>query len=106
MSWARSKPRTLHWLALSLLVISVCINYADRGNLGVAAKSISVDLHLAPEQLGYLLAAFSMTYAFGQLVSGKLIDHLNVNWAYALGFLLWSAATGLTGAAQTFWAVL
>jgi ACS family D-galactonate transporter-like MFS transporter len=106
MSWARSKPRALHWFALSLLVISVCINYADRGNLGVAAKSISVDLHLAPEQLGYLLAAFSMTYAFGQLISGKIIDHLNVNWAYALGFLLWSAATGLTGAVQTFGAVL
>jgi ACS family D-galactonate transporter-like MFS transporter len=96
----------LHWFALSLLVISVCINYADRGNLGVAAKSISADLHLAPEQLGYLLAAFSLTYAFGQIVSGKIIDHSNVNWIYAAGFLLWSAATGLTGAVRTFWAVL
>jgi MFS transporter, ACS family, D-galactonate transporter len=106
MTPATSKPRALHWFALSLLVISVCINYADRGNLGVAAKSISVDLHLAPEQLGYLLAAFSMTYAFGQLVSGKIIDHSNVNWVYAAGFLLWSAATGLTGAVHTFWAIL
>ncbi len=106
MTWAIGKPRALHWFALSLLVISVCINYADRGNLGVAAKSISVDLHLAPEQLGYLLAAFSLTYAFGQIVSGKVIDHSNVNWAYAVGFLLWSAATGLTGATQTFWAIL
>ncbi len=100
------KPRTLHWFALALLVISVCINYADRGNLGVAAKSISADLHLAPEQLGYLLAAFSLTYAIGQVISGKIIDHWNVNWAYAAGFLLWSVATGLTGIVHTFSAIL
>ena len=88
------KPRILDWFALLLLVFSVCINYADRGNLGVAAKSLSGELHLAPEQLGYLLAAFSLTYSFSQVFAGKIIDHWNVNWVYAAGFLLWSAATG------------
>jgi MFS family permease len=106
MNRAMLKPRTLHWFALVLLVISVCINYADRGNLGVAAKSISAELHLAPDQLGYLLAAFSLTYAIGQLISGKIIERWNVNWAYAAGFLLWSAATGLTGVVHTFSAIL
>ncbi len=102
----RKPSRTLHWFALVLLVISVAINYADRGNLGVAAKSISSELHIAPDQLGYLLAAFSLTYAFSQLIAGKIVDHWNVNWAYAGGFLLWSAATGLTGLAGSFGAIL
>ena len=96
------KPRPLDWFAIALLVISVFINYADRGNLGVAARTISGELHLAPDELGYLLAAFSLTYALCQLVAGKLIDHWNVNWVYAIGFLLWSAATGLTGFAHSF----
>lgn len=100
------KPRVLDWFALLLLVFSVCINYADRGNLGVAAKSLSIELHLAPEQLGYLLAAFSLTYAFSQIFAGKMIDQWNVNWVYAAGFLLWSAATGLTGLTRTFSAIL
>ncbi len=100
------KPKPLHWLALGLLVVSVCINYADRGNLGVAAKSLSAELHIAPDQLGYLLAAFSLTYAFSQIVSGRIVDRWNVNWAYALGFLLWSAATGLTALSRTFGAIL
>ena len=100
------KPRPLHWIALALLVVSVCINYADRGNLGVAAKSLSTELHIAPQQLGYLLAAFSLTYALSQVVSGKIVDRWNVNWAYAIGFLLWSAATGLTGLTKTFSAIL
>ncbi|HEY7212505.1 MAG TPA: MFS transporter [Bryobacteraceae bacterium] len=99
------KPRTLHWVALALLVISVCINYADRGNLGVAAKSISSELHIAPAGLGYLLAAFSITYAFAQAFSGKIIDSWNVNWVYGAAFLLWSSATGLTGLAHSFTAI-
>ena len=106
MSQSSPKPRALYWFALGLLVISVCINYADRGNLGVAAKSISGELHLVPAQLGWLLAAFSITYSLSQLFTGQLIDHGNVNWIYAAGFLLWSAATGLTGAVHGFTAIL
>lgn len=94
------------WLALWLLVISVCINYADRGNLGVAAKSLEIELHLNPDQLGKLLGAFSLTYAFSLIAAGKLIDRFNVNWLYAGAFLLWSAATGATGLASGFWSIL
>lgn len=102
METAREKPRLLHWFALILLVISVCINYADRGNLGVAAKSLERELHFSQGQLGILLGSFSLTYALMQLVAGPAIDRWNVNWLYAWGFLLWSAATGLTGLANSF----
>ena len=100
------RSRKLAWVALWLLVISVCINYADRGNLGVAAKSLEAELHLNPDQLGKLLGAFSLTYAFSLIAAGKLIDRFNVNWLYAGAFLLWSAATGATGLANGFWAIL
>ena len=96
------KPRALHWFALLLLVISVCINYADRGNLGVAAKSLERELHLGQAELGTLLGAFSITYAVSQFFAGKLIDRWNVNWLYAGAFFLWSAATGATGLTSTF----
>ncbi|MBV9269267.1 MAG: MFS transporter [Acidobacteriaceae bacterium] len=92
-----SRPSTLQWVALVLLVISVAINYADRGNLGVAASAIERDLRLNPEKIGILSTGFFWTYALFQLVAGKLIDRWNVNWVYAAGFLLWSAATGLVG---------
>jgi ACS family D-galactonate transporter-like MFS transporter len=96
------RPHRLHWLALGMLVLSVGINYIDRGNLGVAAKSIEADLHFAPDKLGVLLGAFFFTYSFCAILAGKLIDHWNVLWVYAGGFLLWSAATGLTGLATSF----
>lgn len=92
----------MHWIALALLVISVFINYIDRGNLGVAARSIESDLRFPPEYLGILLGGFFWTYSLFQIVAGKIIDRWNVNWVYAAGFLIWSAATGLTGLASAF----
>jgi MFS family permease len=97
-----AKPRLVDWIALVLLVVSVCINYADRGNLGVAAKSMQAELHFSNEQLGILLASFSFTYALMQLAAGPAIDRWNVNWLYAAGFFIWSAATGFTGIASSF----
>ncbi|MFL6464684.1 MAG: MFS transporter [Bryobacteraceae bacterium] len=96
------RPHRLHWLALGLLVLSVGINYVDRGNLGVAASSIEAELHFAPDKLGLLSTAFFLTYSLFAILSGKILDHWNVNWVYAAAFLLWSATTGLTGLATSF----
>lgn len=105
METAAPRPSVLHWTALALLVVSVCINYVDRGNLGVAARSIESDLHFRPENLGILLGGFFWTYSFCQIAAGKIIDRWNVNWVYAIGFLVWSLATGLTGLVSAFWVI-
>jgi MFS transporter, ACS family, D-galactonate transporter len=83
-----------------LLVISALINYIDRGNLSIAASMIKDELRISPAQLGILLSAFFWTYASCQLISGWLVDRFNVNWVMAVGFLMWSAATSLTGFAH------
>ncbi len=92
------KPgRGSRWLLLSLLVISVCINYIDRGNLSVAATAVSRDLEIDPQKIGLLLSAFFLTYALFQVVAGWAIDRFNVLWVYTVGFVLWSLATAATG---------
>ena len=87
-------------VVVSLLVISVLINYIDRGNLSIAASMIQDELHISHSQLGILLSAFFWSYAAFQLISGWLVDRFNVNWVMAFGFLLWSTATSLTGFAH------
>jgi MFS family permease len=89
--------RPLHWAILLLLSLSVGINYVDRGNLAVALSSIEREIHLGQDQLGILGMAFFVSYSFAQIFAGKLIDRFNVIWVYALGYLLWSCATALTG---------
>src|SRR5579864_7311014 len=88
--------------ALLLLAISAFINYVDRGNLSIAAPMLKDELGISASDLGFLLSAFFWTYACMQLVSGWLVDRLNVNWVIAGGFFLWSAATAGTGVVRTF----
>ena len=92
-------------VVLLLLGISVFINYVDRGNLAIAAPMLKDELGISAAQLGVLLSAFFWTYACLQVVSGWLVDRLNVNWALAGGFFLWSAATAGTGIVHAFWAL-
>jgi MFS family permease len=89
-------------LALVLMAISVFINYVDRGNLSIAAPMLKDELGISASQLGILLSAFFWTYAGLMPFSGWLVDRLNVNWVFAGGFFLWSAATAATGLAHTF----
>lgn len=82
-----------------LLVSSIFINYIDRGNLSVAAPLLEHELSLTPAQLGSLLASFFWTYSLLQLfgIAGWLTDRFHVGVVFAVGFLLWSGATALTG---------
>jgi MFS family permease len=98
------RRRELTWGALGLLVISGFLNYFDRSNLSVGAGQIQNELHLDSLQLGMLFSAFFWTYAMMQvlLISGWLVERFNVCWILAGGFLLWSGATAVTGAARAF----
>ena len=94
------------WFLLALLVVSVTINYIDRGNLSIAASRLSSELQLDPEKIGLLLSSFFWTYAAMQIVAGWLIDRYSVYWIFAGGFFIWSAATALTGLAGGFITIL
>lgn len=95
------------WSLLILLIVSVFINYIDRGNLSIAAPLIQKELALSPLQVGGLLSAFFWTYSLLQLVgfSGWLADAFPVGLVFALGFLVWSMATIATGFLSGFAAI-
>jgi len=95
-----------HWRALILLVLSVGINYIDRGSLSIAAPVLQKEMALSPEQLGLLLSAFFWTYASFQIIAGWLVDRYSVNVVFGIGFLLWSGATAATGMVTGFTALL
>ena len=91
---------------LWLLGIAAFINYIDRSNLSIAASTIKGELGLSASQLGILFSAFFWTYALFQPVVGWLVDHFDVNWVLATGFILWSVATASTGLVRHFAAFL
>jgi MFS transporter, ACS family, D-galactonate transporter len=90
------------WRFLILVMLSVYINFIDRGNISAAAPVLASDLSLSPTSLGLLLSAFGWTYAFSLPIAGWLVDRYDVKWVFAAGFFVWSAATVGTGWVHTF----
>ena len=84
-------------LVLILLVVSVAINYLDRGVLSVSAPILQRELTLSPTEMGLLFSAFFWSYAVFQLVAGWLVDRYEVKHIVSAGFLVWCLATASVG---------
>ena len=96
------KSASMHRLLLFLLVLSVAINYVDRGSISIAAPVVSKELSLSPVRMGLLFSAFFWSYTGVMVVAGWLCDRYNIYWVLGLGYLLWSLATLGTGFVSTF----
>jgi MFS family permease len=90
------------WGLVALMVIVMTISFIDRGNLSVAAPVMVAEMKLSAWAMGLLLSAFFWTYALFQIVSGWLSDRFEVRWVYAIGFVVWTAATFSTALVSTF----
>ncbi|MDQ0121814.1 sugar phosphate permease [Pseudomonas lini] len=84
-----------------LLLIGI-VNYLDRSALSIANTSIQKDMMISPSQMGILLSAFSIAYAFAQLPMGMIIDRLGSKIALGASLLAWSVAQSTFGMVNSF----
>lgn len=87
---------------ITLLAVAIFINALDRGNFSTAAPLIKDQLDLSNAQIGVLISAFFWTYVPGHFLSGWLSERIDAYRTLALGLLVWSVATLLTGFASGF----
>jgi len=90
------------WLVLAVFVLSSSINYLDRQALATLAPLVRGEFHLSREQYGWILGAFSVTYAAGAPFAGMLIDGIGLNLAASLAIGAWSCAGIATGFTRGF----
>ena len=81
------------WLIAGLLGFGVLVNYFDRINLSVAQSALHAEFGLSTVAFGYLLSAYSWTYALCQIPVGVLLDRFGVKRIGRIGALLWSTAS-------------
>jgi len=93
---------TRPFLVVALLAAVLFINYVDRGAVPTAIPLIQHDLRLDNEQVGRLLSAFFMVYAFIQIPVGWLAERYGAHRVLAGGLVVWSAATMLMGVTSSF----
>src|SRR4029077_7107163 len=67
------------WFVLSIFVLSSTINYLDRQTLATVAPVLRGELPLPNEEYGWIVAAFSITYAICAPLAGLLIDRIGLH---------------------------
>ena len=84
-------------LTIFFLFLIGVVNYLDRSALSIANTTIQKDLAISPMQMGVMLSAFSIAYAFSQLPLGALIDKLGSKLALGGSLVGWSVAQAAFG---------
>ncbi len=88
------------WRIAWLLALGVMIGYLDRVNISVGQQALHHTFGLTTVSFGYLLGAYSWTYAMLQLPSGVLLDRFGLRRVGVVSSFVWSAATFATAASQ------
>jgi sugar phosphate permease len=88
-----SKVPRRRWGIAWLLGFGVLVNYFDRVNLSVSQGALHSEFGISTITFGYLLSAYSWTYALLQLPSGLLLDRFGVRLVGRISTILWSIAS-------------
>lgn len=95
-----SKPA--RWTVVSVFALASTWNYLDRQLLSAAKPAICAEFKLDNAQFGWLIAAFSITYALASPATGWLLDRLGTELAMAWAVAIWSLTSALTPLTQSF----
>ena len=91
----------MRWRIAVLLGVGVLVNYFDRVNLSVAHAALQQSFGLSDVTFGYMLSAYSWTYAGMQLPCGALLDRWGVRRVMLVAIVVWALASGLAAFAPT-----
>lgn len=89
------KNGSLRWGIVCLVALATIINYIDRNALSVMWPVISEELNLTKEDYALIGIAFTLAYAVGQTLFGKIFDWLGTRVGFVLSIAVWSLATML-----------
>ena len=81
------------WSIAWLLALGVMISYTDRVNISLAQEGLAHSFGVTQVGFGYLLGAYSWTYAVLQLPSGVLLDRFGLRRVGGMGAFLWGVAS-------------
>jgi MFS family permease len=92
--------------ALALLLCINLFNYVDRQVLSAVEPQIEQTFHRSEAAMGSLATVFLISYMLISPLFGRLADRTSRWLLVAVGVILWSLASGASGLAATFAALL
>jgi len=86
------------WTICALVFFATTINYLDRNVLGLLKDTLAAQgvfgVEKADQELNYsnVVICFTIAYALGMVLAGRIIDWLGTKQGYAYSLIGWSAA--------------
>ncbi|MEL6919260.1 MAG: MFS transporter [Bacteroidota bacterium] len=75
--------------------MATIINYIDRSALGIMWPEMSKDLGLTESDYAWVINIFTVMYAAGKFISGKVYDKVGTKIGFVLSIFFWSLASVL-----------
>jgi ACS family hexuronate transporter-like MFS transporter len=100
---AQARMTHFRWVILGLIFFGTTLNYLDRLVMGILAPDLQRQYHISDVQYGYIQSAFALSYALGQLLSGRFLDKIGTRIGYAVALTGWSFASMLHAVAAGPW---
>src|SRR5689334_19049760 len=85
-----SPSRTRAAVVVSLTVVLMMINWADKSALGLVAVPIMDELHISAQDFGFLGSAYFFTYSVYAILFGWIATRVRVNRILLVISVLWA----------------
>jgi ACS family hexuronate transporter-like MFS transporter len=89
---AHARTGRYRWVICGLLFFATTINYVDRQVVSLLGPTLSQTFGWSDLDYSYIVFNFSLAYAIGLLVAGRVIDRLGTKLGYAIAIVFWSIA--------------
>ena len=100
-SGALGKVGHYRWTICALLFFATTINYIDRQVLGILGPTLSRDMSWNEQQFADVVSWFTISYAFGLLLAGRVMDRIGTRRGFAASVVIWSISAMSTALAKT-----
>jgi MFS family permease len=101
-----TKTPLYSWYALGLLTVVYVMNFLDRTIIYILFPAIKKEMEFSDLQLALLGGtSFAIFYTLLGIPFGRLADKSSRTKLIAIGLLIWSLFSGLTGFANSFWEI-
>jgi EmrB/QacA subfamily drug resistance transporter len=97
----QAEPDPQRWAALAVLGVAYLMVVLDVSIVNVALPSIETDLNFSPENLQWVVSAYSLTFGGFLLLGGRLGDILGRRRLFMIGLATFAICSLLCGLAQS-----
>ncbi|MCO5063476.1 MAG: MFS transporter [Rhizobiaceae bacterium] len=94
------------WRVLAILFLANLLNFFDRAIPAIIMEPIRLEWSLSDLQLGFVASTFTLAFAVFCIPLGRLADTRTRKSIVGFGLIAWSAFTGLSATAWSFWSFL